>query len=723
MSLFQGPQSKLFGSRRGRDTRAKQRARCRVAAEALEGRALLTSLVVNGDQLGASNDVILLHRNTSNANFAEVQVNNIVISNTPISSLTDIKINGLEGNDTINIEDTFANVPVTINGGNGNDTINISPTAKNLAHIQGSVTINGDAGFDTVIVNDQNNAAAATYTVTATQVTRPGAAPINFAASENLTLNGGSAANIYNVESTAASTPATIVSRAANDTFNLSPTAHNLNTLASVLVVSDGGGSDSLNVNDQSNAAVTAYSLNASVVSRSGPANAQVNFFGVENVTVGGGSAADSYAIDSTAANVTMAVNGGASNDTFAVTPFDRNLSDLAGNLRVNGGGGTDSLAIDDQNFSSGVTYSLTSTQLTRPGAASVSYTGVEALTLNGGTGSDTYRVESTLPATTIVAGSNLFNSNSILIAPTLKSLNAIQGSLSFVGGFSFDSVVVNDQNNPTPTTYTLTSTKLTRPGAAAINFSGNNNLSLFGGSRRQHLQHREHRSVRAGDACRWVVRQTRSTSARRPSNLSTIAGKVTIQSGNPFDSIGGPVDTIVVNDQNNPSTTYIHSERPSVDPHRRRGDRLCRHLCVPATDAQRRLRIRPVHGRKRSRQRTGDAQRRTGQRYLHRQPDSPQPGHPREPIDHQWERGRRHGDGQRREPDIRCHLRGDRNAVAGGEPPGHDQLRHHRGPDAQRRLRLERVQRREYARPAPRSRSTAARTRTCSRSARRPRA
>jgi Ca2+-binding RTX toxin-like protein len=373
-------------------------------------------LVVNGDQRGTSSDVILLHRNSKNASFAEVVINNIVVSNTPINTLNEIKINGLDGDDTINIEDTFANVPVTINGGNGNDTINISPIAKNLAHFQGSVTISGDGGTDTVILSDQNNASASTYTVNQAGVTRTGTAPISFASSENVALYGGGSASVYNVESTAASTPVKISGGAGGDTFNVSPTAQSVNAIAAAVSIDGGGGSDQLNINDQAGpimmpnrAAVPSsvfptYTLNSRGLTRTGPGSAEVDYINVENIAIlngpgnstlvvdnvpvadvvlfqGGGGvdtvvgsnttnndfffATNEIRLAGTALHLTGVENlkGGALNDTFR---FDF-ASQLAGT--IDGGGGNDTL--DYSQLTSGVTVNLATGTASKTGVVS----------------------------------------------------------------------------------------------------------------------------------------------------------------------------------------------------------------------------------------------------------------------------------------------------------------------------------------------------------------
>src|SRR5262249_42127985 len=68
-------------------------------------------------------------------------------------------LNTGNGNDVVNVESTAATRPLTVNEGTGTDVLNVSPTARNLDNIQGGLTVVGNAGSDTLVINDQNNAA------------------------------------------------------------------------------------------------------------------------------------------------------------------------------------------------------------------------------------------------------------------------------------------------------------------------------------------------------------------------------------------------------------------------------------------------------------------------------------------------------------------------------------------------------------------------------------
>jgi hypothetical protein len=74
------------------------------------------------------------------------------------SGLTGITINAGNAGDTVNIENTFAGVPVTINLGGGTDTVHVTPTAKALDNLLADVTINGGPGIDTLVADDSGHA-------------------------------------------------------------------------------------------------------------------------------------------------------------------------------------------------------------------------------------------------------------------------------------------------------------------------------------------------------------------------------------------------------------------------------------------------------------------------------------------------------------------------------------------------------------------------------------
>src|SRR5262249_38027642 len=206
-------------------------------------------------------------------------VSRILFGGLTYGTAEQLVLNAETGSNLININSTLSSTPVTVNAGAGDDTINAGN--GNLANLPGAVAVNGDAGTDLINVNDGSSASANTYAVTSAGVTRGGFGGLTYGTAEQLVLNGGLGGNTVNVQSTPATTPVTVNAGAGNDPINVGsgsppPGSSTINGLLGALMVNGQGGTDLLNVNDQSNAPDPArvYTVTATSVSRSGPPNA-----------------------------------------------------------------------------------------------------------------------------------------------------------------------------------------------------------------------------------------------------------------------------------------------------------------------------------------------------------------------------------------------------------------------------------------------------------------
>src|SRR5262249_36024495 len=82
--------------------------------------------------------------------------------------------------------------PITVQCGDGNDTVDVGKLADgNLAGIQAAVSVDGEAGSDSLRVNDPHSSAAATYTVTAAAVSPSDSAAVSYAGVERLSVTAG----------------------------------------------------------------------------------------------------------------------------------------------------------------------------------------------------------------------------------------------------------------------------------------------------------------------------------------------------------------------------------------------------------------------------------------------------------------------------------------------------------------------------------------------------
>ncbi len=300
------------------------------------------------------------------------------------------------------------------------------------------MTVWGLGGSNSLNVYDQNDTTAATYSVTSSSVTRSGSAAISYASLSSLELDGGSGNDTYNIESTAAATQVGVAAGNSTNTFNISPTAKDLSTIQGNLTVSSGSNNNALVLDDQANSANSTYSLVGSTVSRTGTAT--ITYLSVDSLVLNGGSGNDIYNIQGTGGETPVSIVAGKGNDTFNVSPSSKNLGTVNAPLSINGGGGNDSMVLDDQAYPTSTTYVLTPTTVSRAGMATVTYVAVESVTLNGGSGGDTYDVSGTAAGVklTIDAGAG----NDTLIGPNAASTWNITGAnAGTVGNVTFAAI------------------------------------------------------------------------------------------------------------------------------------------------------------------------------------------------------------------------------------------------------------------------------------------
>lgn len=193
----------------------------------------------------------------------------------------------------------------------------------------------------------------------------------------------------------------------------------------------------------------------------------------------------DTLTIDST--NHAISVMAGADHDTINVgLPVGGDLSAIGAPVTVDGEGGTDTVRVNDPmgQFS---TYTVTSNRVTRTGGFSMNYAGAEHLTVNGGSGDDSFVIRSTNAntRTTVNAGAG---ADSFWVGDEADTLDGIQGTLTLTGGnvpgYAVDTVVFRDQGSSAARNYTLRADRiLARTGSAQIAYAEFEGLTLNTGS------------------------------------------------------------------------------------------------------------------------------------------------------------------------------------------------------------------------------------------------
>jgi hypothetical protein len=212
----------------------------------------------------------------------------------------------------------------------------------------------------------------------------------------------------------------------------------------------------------------------------------------------------DQISIYRTGSDAPVTVNLGSGTEYVSVGTSLVDLGNIQGTITLNGGTGTDYLALIDTANSSNLTYTLTGSSLTRAGVTLVNFSGQSQLnlTLLGGRGADVYNVNGTENGSTntITAGAgnaavnveatngaltvNLTgSSNQVKVAPTSRNLDRINGAIT-VHGAGSDSLTLNDSNKAfispgPPGAYFVTGTSIQRALTAAISYQSLSQVTL----------------------------------------------------------------------------------------------------------------------------------------------------------------------------------------------------------------------------------------------------
>src|SRR5262249_30549589 len=140
-------------------------------------------------------------------------------------------------------------------------------------------------------IYDSANVNGDTYTLTGSSLTRQFFGGLNYNTTESLFLRAATGNNPFTISSTAAGMSYSLDGNGGNDTFNIGSPGNNAVNVDGALTLTGGNGTDAINYNDFSNAAVTSYTITNTTVARSGAATA--TYGACEYLTINAGSAAD----------------------------------------------------------------------------------------------------------------------------------------------------------------------------------------------------------------------------------------------------------------------------------------------------------------------------------------------------------------------------------------------------------------------------------------------
>jgi hypothetical protein len=465
-------------------------------------------LVVTGTN--ADDNITLQPFTLFGLTFTQVVDNGVVLGDFFNGSFSSI---GFGGNDSLAITD---------NGGN-----------QGLDFYSGvAISFDGGTGANSVFLDDSTASFSDTYTITSSSVSRVVFGGLTYSNTQNVTLDMENGNDTVNIESTSAAV--TVNMGSGTDTVNIAPSSQFLDNIQGDVFVNGGSGTDTMNVNDQTDGFGDTWTITGSTITRTAAATIHYGFINFVNIF--GGTGNETYNVNGTEPTFATTLNTGDGDDTVNVegtsgkltvnlgggfdfvniTPTSQFLDNIQGDVFVNGGSSTDTLNVDDQTDGFNDTWTITGSTITRTAAATIHYGFIDFVNIFGGSGAETYNVNSTEANflitlntgdgndTVNVEGTssngpltvNLGNgTDTVNITPTSQLLDNIPGQVTINGGIaSSDTLVLNDQANTLFASWSITGSNVTRTSTlffgrflffftGSVNYSHIGNLIVNGGS------------------------------------------------------------------------------------------------------------------------------------------------------------------------------------------------------------------------------------------------
>jgi hypothetical protein len=343
-------------------------------------------------------------------------------------------------------------------GGLGQDSFDIGGPAQDLSRLPQHVAIDGGASADSASFNDQQATVATSWQITAARATRT--VPAEATQVSDITYNGVEALAVHAGQQD----DAVAVGRGTQDLDHLPP---------SVALDGGGGTNNTAAVDDTgpaTDAAPVQWTVTAAEVDRAhGGHSAAITYAHMQAVAVDGGASNDAFDVRSTSVDTT--VDAGPGDDAISVG--GGNLDNLQGRVTARGGAGQDALTADDHNNTQPSAWAVKADEVDRTAGTAthtVSYSDVEGVEADAGSGDNSVDVPSTSAPTTIRGGA-ADDTDRVGAGP--NNLDGIRGRLTLDGGAGANQLQANDQNDANPSTWEVTASAVDRvaapPGAPAV--------------------------------------------------------------------------------------------------------------------------------------------------------------------------------------------------------------------------------------------------------------
>ena len=440
---------------------------------------------------------------------------------------------GGSGGNTFNVTSTGVGTSTTISPGGGANNVNVQATSGalsilnqsqvasnvdtvvigsnaplgggSLAGIAGPVSVANQSGKTALTIDDNNDSTARTYGVTSTALGGTGLPLINYSSLSSLTIIGGSGGNTFNVTGTQANT--TLNTGALGDQVNIQGTNGALSieggngadtvtigslapalggTLAGIagpISITNSSGSTALIVDDSGD--TTARNSVITNNSITGLAAFPIAYTRLSSLTVRTpGAGGSSTNVQSTVVPTSIIGNSPiAGPDDTALVGNAGSVAGIAAALSITNPIGFTSITVDGSADTAAETVAITNNSISGIAPAVISYiqNDSHAITINSGTGGNTFNVTSTgsWPTLTINTGAG---ADVVNVGDASNTLDAILGNISVVQGAGSCFLTINDQGSSADHAYTLAPNSFTRAETGTISFTGVSSILINGG-------------------------------------------------------------------------------------------------------------------------------------------------------------------------------------------------------------------------------------------------
>ena len=419
--------------------------------------------------------------------------------------------------DIVNIASAFEGV-MNVRTGAGNDLISLGSSLGDLSEFENTY-VNGESGIDSVHVYDHNMTGGALakyhYDVNHHTIERyktdlgvidggggsPTVYSVHYSNTENLELSTSEIADIIRVHETTSGVT-TVNGGAGNDSLFASPDDQNME-MVDDLTFNGEAGADKLYVRDQNNpygfGLSDDYSVSGSRVIRGeaqiflagSPANINVDYSSVEDLTLNTGSQSDTIDVDNLPwTEATLFTGEG--DDVVNASTDERNM-ELVDGLKVYGGLGIDEFNVFDQNnpyeLPGGGRYTVSPSKIGRfeehvlfdnvALPIDVEYSDVEAVSLATGSQGDEFIVDGDAGVGMLSLDGNAGADEFRIKGPAFEEIN-VAGDFPFLA--PGDQLIVNEDGLYATASvggvYPLGSGKVTIDGTT-VDYSGIETVDL----------------------------------------------------------------------------------------------------------------------------------------------------------------------------------------------------------------------------------------------------